>query len=342
MNKYNSCIFAIVTLLLLSACGTANNDEYGSTNSPMNFDGVMASDKGDWAVTRTSTRAAFPTGEKLGVYAYNTGSTPWSGAAATATPNVMCNQMVEKTATGSTYTPVKYWVPTQYYSFFAYAPYNATGIDLITGSTTPGTPSLEYTMPESTAGQADILYAWTLDQKEENSTAVTLNFKHALARIRFSAQVNAGASQYTAKVTGVTFSGLMNKGTLSLYTGAWSSTSGNTTCVILDQNSAADDTDIPYSATKPEVALSTPMYILPQKVADHGEITIYYEIVSPFEDDPIKRTATFTQNVTDMEFESGESAHYHFTIKLTGVQSTLQVEDWAEKDDPNEGITSME
>ncbi len=339
-SKYNYCIFAMIALLLLSACGTANSDEYEPTNSPMNFDGTIVPGTGDWLVTRAPASVAFPTGEKLGVYAYNTGSALWSEAAVTATPNVMCNQMVEKTAGGATYTPVKYWVPTQNYSFFAYAPYNAASISLITESTTPGTPSLEYTMPESTAGQTDIVYAWALDKKDTDGAPVELNFKHAQARIRFTAQVNAGASQYTAKVTGVTFSGLMNKGTLSLYTGLWSSMSGNTTCTILDPDNAADDTDIPYSVTKPEVALSTSLYLLPQTVAENGEITIYYEIISPFEDNPIKRTVTFPQK--DMELERGQSAHYHFTIKLTEVKFTLQVEDWVEQNDPNEGTTSME
>lgn len=340
MNGYTHYIFTIAALLLLFACDSSNSDEHEPVmTSAMTFRGNMGSGTGDWATTR-GTSVAFPVGEKFGVYACNTGSALWEAAKTTATPNVMCNQMVEKTESGATYTPVRYWVPTQNYSFFAYAPYNATGITLLSGNSAPGVPSLEYEVPQSPASQADLLYASVLDQAETDATTVSFNFKHALVRIRFSAEVTAGASQYTAKVTGIKFNGLKDKGTLSLHTGAWSSISGNSTYTLLDPLSDTDDIPIPYSSTSPEVTLSTPIYIIPQTIANGGEIVIWYEIVSPFEDEPIKRTAIFSQE--GITTNSAQALNYHFTIKLTEVGSTLQVENWMEQNDPRDGITSME
>ncbi len=338
MKRYKFYLFTITILLLLFACDTTNSGEHEPATSPMNFNGIIASDAGDWLNTRATV--AFPTGDKFGVYAYNTGSSFWNAVRATAIPDVMCNQMMEKTTTGVTYTPVKYWILTQYYSFFAYAPYNAAGITLLSGSSTPDIPLLEYEMPSNTASQVDILYTSVLDQREADGTSVALHFKHALARIRFTAEVEEGASQYTAKITGLIFSGLMNRGTLSLQSGAWNSMSGSIVCTMLDQNNASDDIDIPYSATTPKVALSAPIYILPQTIADEGEIVLHYEITSPFEDDPIKRTATFSQK--GVVFSGAQSVNYHFTFGLTEVRFTLQVENWTEQDDPKNGITSME
>ncbi|EKU87846.1 hypothetical protein HMPREF9447_04592 [Bacteroides oleiciplenus YIT 12058] len=110
----------------------------------------------------------------------------------TSTPNFMYNQKVEKKGSAWEYTPQKYWPGNSgdKLSFFAYAPYNASGIKVPDNNAT-GYPRFTYTVSTKEADQTDLLAATPLMNRTYASTtgnSVTFNLKHALTKVIFNVQ----------------------------------------------------------------------------------------------------------------------------------------------------------
>lgn len=101
----------------------------------------------------------------------------------TATPNFMYNQQVS--GANWTYAPLKYWPATGKISFFAYAPYDVSAA--LSANIVAGTPTLTYTVPNTVAGQKDLLVAGA--QKDKTGNTVNFTFKHALSRIGFGVKL---------------------------------------------------------------------------------------------------------------------------------------------------------
>ncbi len=271
----------------------------------------------------------FTTGDKMGLLAYKTGTSHWEDAKSVTPPNLMYDQLVTKTATGWVYSPIRYWIPFHYYSFFAYAPYQ-TEIAELPGSTVAGTPYLDVTTPLNSDDHIDLKIARCIDRQDEG-WPVNLPFKHAFARIRFSAKVTANEAYYQAKITGITLSGIYTTGRLSLETGIWDGQGASGTITVLDQDDPEDDLLAYYVNPTWENALGT-IFLIPQTITG-GMITIHYTIVSPFEENPILRQTTMP--LIQVTYAANQALHYVLTIHLTGVAFTVQVEDWNVIVDPN-------
>ncbi len=154
--------------------------------------------------------------EGFGVFAYYTGGDNFETDITTATPNFMYNQKVTSTSgaageadgngvvswTGDwVYTPVKYWPNNvdDKVSFFAYAPYDAGsgGNFTLPLSNATGVPSLTFAVStDDVEDHQDLLWAAPVMNQSKNSdnpvnidSKVNFDFKHALARIGFKAEV---------------------------------------------------------------------------------------------------------------------------------------------------------
>lgn len=120
------------------------------------------------------------------------------GWAETATPNFMYNQKVSGEDWG--YEPLKYWPADGTISFFAYAPYDEHAA--LSANDAANTPTLNYTVPPTIAGQKDLLVAGA--QKDKNANTVEFSFKHALSRIGFGVKL-ANSTDFDA-ATAIDFS----------------------------------------------------------------------------------------------------------------------------------------
>ena len=87
----------------------------------------------------------------MGVLAYSY-TNNWNNA---QRPNLMYNYQVGETNNWQT---TEYWPGSGKVRFYAYAPYNASGVTLSSAST-PGAPTLTYTTPTDGAKQQDLLVA---------------------------------------------------------------------------------------------------------------------------------------------------------------------------------------
>lgn len=145
---YACCVLAVAVFAAGSLAG-CSQDVDGGTQGPALSVGFASSLVPDTLSYTRAGRVGAMTEATLqrasfGVFAYHTGSTPWSSyyGASMQAPNFMYNQKVDFSFTQGTwgYTPVKYWpndntpaddegavgsLTHSYLSFFAYAPYVA-------------------------------------------------------------------------------------------------------------------------------------------------------------------------------------------------------------------------
>lgn len=327
--------------VILASCSADEPKEAVARN--IDFNGSMVLPSGDWLAsssTRSST-TPYPTGSSFGVFAYLTGTDSWGDTGTTLLPGVMYNQLVEKTEWSTSYSPVKYWIPTKKYTFFAYSPYSAGGDHgiALSGDDEYGDPYIDFLVNDSPSQQVDFASAYAIDM-EESQLPINLVFSHALSRVRFTAKVVADASQYTAEVVKLSIAGLdgdgiENSGRYDLFSKSWSSPTGNASYDLIEECAQGDGTQVPYNATSPLVDLGLPLYMLPQ--AFSGNITIGYVVYSPFASEPIQREEVLPVSTI---WTMGSAFNYVFTIKLTevvfsSVTFKLQVEDWVERDDTN-------
>ena len=129
------------------------------------------------------SRAAITTAtlSSFGLLAYR-----YASGDAAAMPNFMYNEEVTKV--GSTWqTSEQYNWPanSDKIDFYAYAPYNGTGVTLSSQSAT-GAPVIDFTMNSSAASQIDLVTAVATGKDKSNaSSGVSFTFGHALTTVKF-------------------------------------------------------------------------------------------------------------------------------------------------------------
>ena len=370
-----TCLGAALTVLLVAAC---SSDDGPATEEPaaVNFSATVPAIQ-----TRSivSDNAGLQ-GVGFGVFAYYTGSSAWATAGTTATPNFMYNQQVQWSEVSPptyawTYTPVKYWPNDNqpaddtgatgsqehnYVSFFAYAPYNGTGLTL-SGNTATGAPTIGYTWVNSTdpASQADLLYATPVTDCYKTMTEgygtvsgrVPFVFHHALAAIEFkvrrkeasgdqiflqSLSLNASADATAASSSQAT---LNTGGTFNLGTSAWASFSTGTP--VINYSSSNINTDListgtGVTATTNETAHALTSYtpnlllLMPQESTVTIPFTLSYTLGGTAKSP--SGTITFTQPTGGWAIDMGKKYTVVFVIDGGEVESYLlrakEAEQW--------------
>lgn len=95
------------------------------------------------------------------------------------------------------------------FDFYTYSPYNANGLSL------PGSPNiriLNYTVPTDVAKQQDLMLAVNNSVPGDNNAAVPLSFTHLLTAVN----VVAGSQMIDGTIESISFSGLVDDGTLDM------------------------------------------------------------------------------------------------------------------------------
>lgn len=293
----------------------------------------------------------------FGVFAFYTQTADW---ATTDTPNFMYNQQVRnissyggsnpsdysaaKYPSGWYYTPLKYWpngrnatayeaaaTSADMISFFAYAPYIATGTDgavttnvpaanegitAISGNTAAGVPVISFTVPSKAEEQIDLLWANPVmnGTKQALSERVSFTFKHALAKLNIQVRTVAddltGATANLAAETKVILEGLTltangtKSGKLSIGSGNavpnWADLSGNTSVAYGTDSFSATATvngKTGFNVTETATDLNStksPMIIPAAVAAGNFVITANYWVIT--EDSALKDGFSTIQN----------------------------------------------
>lgn len=238
MKQFILYSWIVVLMVVLVGCSQDDADAVDSAQTPIEFTADSPA--------RFITRGVIENNSQLqsagfGVFAYYTGADNWATAGAGTTPNFMYNQQVSYEG-GWTYSPVKYWPndnnsadgsgaegsqTNSYVSFFAYAPYNGTGIAL-SNNTTTGAPTINYTW----GAENDLLYASQLDCYKTMTSPgsygtvggqVPFNFQHALAQVKFKVR-RSSSSGLAVTLKSLSVYGFKTGGVFDLGSSSWTST----------------------------------------------------------------------------------------------------------------------
>lgn len=294
--------YLAICLLATGLAACTQNEEISSLENQkaITFDTYVGRD----AATRASVidvTELQTTG--FGVLGYYT-EDDWEQTA-TPTPNFMYNQKVS--GANWTYLPLKYWPATGKISFFAYAPH---GTGTLSANTAEGTPTLNYTVPNTVAGQKDLLVAGA--QKNKTGNTVNFTFKHALSRIGFGVKLADGSA--VDNQTTIAFSSIAltadfdSSNTLTLDLDGSDNVQWGTPTTATDVTYTLSDTNIETIAslsttTAPINNESSYLMVLPQDFTVSGkEMSI---------------TANFSLSTTDANLSGGKfTADYSFTGKV--------------------------
>lgn len=278
-------------------------------------------------VVSTTTRAAITDLNTLKVdgftvYAYNTGTN--TVGSATLGTVFMPGLAVTYADPNWTFTGTYYWPLTDNIQFFAYATDAAAKYAV---GQSDKYPTIDYTVAATAANQKDFVVAKATD-KTKNSSAVTLEFTHALTQVNFSAKGTAGL---TYKITSVKLAGVYSTGKYNFETDTWSTLG---TDVSYDYPIAVGGASITGDATAKLDQTNGALMLMPQSMSANSKIIISYEVYA---------ANVMIDQVTDAEislegtsaWETGKKVRYTLTLTAAGatVQFAPSVGPWNDADD---------
>lgn len=289
----------------------------------------------------------------FGVFAYYTGTTAADGYTFPATPNFMnnvqvthkdWNQAEDENPNNNTwgYAPIKYWpnTPGDKISFYAYGPYNGTGINIMFAKPatprTPAPPVLVYMVDTDYANHTDVLFAPAQLNKTKGDRPVNFDFQHALSRVEFSVKTDIDySSTATIKLQSVALkaaaysqstNGFYDMGYLDL-----SKESVNWECYNRGiEGWNIEDTEEVTSRPRRVGSESEYIMIIPQDFtgnSDNLSLTVSYN-VQYGQDAPI--TNTITKNDIGINFEQGKAYKINIIVGLNAVTFDASVTEWDE------------
>ena len=285
------------------------------------------------------------TNQHIGVYAFSGDNT---------SADFMSNVDVTLAGNGATashnYNPVKYWpkdetVAANKLSFFAYYPYNGTGITTTTLCTSRY-GSIGFTAQGAAADQVDLMVSdAVLNQYySTNSGVVPFVFHHALSRVifYFKTDIDYHTAGTDIVVTGVTVSNIKTTGTFTL-TGAYASSTWAANATPVATFTPAYPATYLTTTAAPTFAAGNVFLMVPQYIEDAAVLTINYTM----ED---LATHVVTSNVATVQLNTIEAAGsavdtwtknmniaYTITLSLKPIEFTASVTEW--DDLTNAGVT---
>ena len=192
--------------------------------------------------------------------------------------------------------------------FFAYAPYNGTGISL-SSATKAGTPSIAYTVPKSVGAQRDLLVAATSGIAGNTAAAAPLTFAHALTAIRFT----TGDDMLAGRITKITLKGVYGSGSYTMGADSWGDYGATATfsqTLTADVDGSADQVITPVAAT---------FMMLPQTLPSGASIEVVYT------DNLTSTQRTLTASIAGSLWPIGKTVTYRISTSSISMTPTFSV-----------------
>ena len=298
----------------------------------------------DYAPSSRSPMRKAPalTARKYGVFGCYKNGEPLSHDNLSA--NLMNNQEVTFVGDRWEYTPIKYWPQKEegsnYASFFAYSPY-ANGNGFVSVNSASSEPVIEYNSINPMDDAGDLLYGSKINTtKNDNNGCVTIDSKHALARLNLKAvaawdQLNQTGNDANTRITikSITISGqIPNKGSFDLHKQQWKnlSTEAQTytlegDCLAADLRDAGDT----FAANQPEgVTLnSKPIAVSPYLfIPTDGkkEITIMIDYFITTDDANLASGYSRIENRITKSFNLSLNAGYSYDMQIVFGLTSLK------------------
>ena len=193
--------------------------------------------------------------------------------------------------------------------FFAYAPYNGSGISL-SDKTVAGTPKITYTVPEKVEDQKDLCVAVTDDLNGDDNSAAPLTFGHALTAVKFT----TGDKMLAGKITQITLKGVYGKATLAMGSTNW--TEHDAAAKDFSQQIDVEVNGSPGQAITSDVAT---FMMLPQTLPEGAQIEIVYT------DNQTSTERTRTASIAGTSWPMGRTVNYKISTTSIDITSVLTV-----------------
>lgn len=336
MKKYLT--LAAIAALTLAACSkvettSVNDDELVPIGFGAYAGRSLSKASSDSYIASGSTFSA--TNQHIGVYAF-------SGTSTTA--DFMNDVDVTLAGNGATasadYSPLKYWpkdetVAANKLSFFAYYPYDGTGI-VRTNLCNTRYGSIVFTAQAAAADQVDLMVSDAVEDQyySTNSGVVPFVFHHALTRVLFYFNVDTDyhAAGTDIVVTGVTVSNINKVGTLSL-TGTYATSTWGSHGTPTTFSPAYPSTYLTTTAAPAEAAANV-FLMVPQEIDDASILTVNYTMTDLATSTSKNCTATVQLNTIEAagsavdEWTMNMNIAYTITLSLKPIKFTASVSDW--------------
>jgi len=203
-------VFTLVLAVMAAGC-TSLETQTGSF--PIQFSGLVI----------TKAESVFDEGQKFqlvggrcdgGSYSEANSSTVFDGVA------------VSRTASGWSYSPIKYWEPSSVYRFRAVYPYHEA---LVTDNLVDDITIADFEVNSVQAAQEDLLLSNLVERTTSSpistQAAVKLTFSHLLSKINVKIALRDANDTDEFRLTKVTLFGMKNKGTY--HNGTWDVSAGS-------------------------------------------------------------------------------------------------------------------
>ena len=304
--------FAAMAALLMAGCSqneiTEMNPDADTAIGFGVYTGVQT--KG----TETTTGTIEAAGVGFGVVALD----------ATKANVYMTERNVTKSGGSWTYPNIAYWpADGSNLNFYSFAPYNGAGITKTAFATT--TPTIGFAIQSDWNDMVDFVAAKNEDVNSP-STAVSVQFKHVLTRISFTAKTSVTlATGTTVTVTGLEFLGSNNNagscfyesGSYNIKDEAWSGEAAKA-----ENYSVLTGANVGITNTPAEL-LGTGKYLFCIPVtslqADKIKVKLTYTITS----NGVTSTKAETVSIPASHFAKGTAYVYAFVINMKGIAFTV-------------------
>jgi len=261
---------------------------------------------GERVETRSAPVTDMATYGNFGVFAYlYTGA--WDGSAA---PDFMYNTEVR--GQGGVWSPaVDYNWPGKgkKLRFFAYAPYNASGI-VLPAPHEAGYPDFTYIVPDGIQDQKDLLVAASGEMAGDHNAMAPLTFRHALTAVRFV----VGDDMLKGKVSKITLRGVYGKAVYDMDGDEWSDFDEKR-----DFSQELDNKQVNGQAGEEITPEAGTFMMIPQQLPEGAEI----EVV--FTDDMTGTERTLTASIAGTAWPGGKTVTYRISTSSISVVPTFTV-----------------
>ncbi len=218
----------------------------------------------DMSTERLLSRAIPVTGTDA-ITAFSVYSFCYSSATAVPKPFFAAEKAVRQGDTWITPTTY-YWpdTPDTTLDFWAMAGTDAPGVTVTASQTGIGAMSIDYTVPQQAAPQADLIIA-TTERMNTPGVSVPLRFRHICSAVKFV----IGNEIQPGTIKEITVSGIMSRGR---YTTQWNDLSGESSFTI-SANKATTDNEKDGDPIVPDY---NTLMMIPQQLSDNAMLTVVF------------------------------------------------------------------
>lgn len=339
-----SFLLAAAFVITLGAC-TQDDDNLGNEITFKSY-AQKSTKAGFYGPMITAT---YDTLEHFGVYAFlKKVDNSW------ASNNFMTNVEIERTGSSPSYvwkniSTTYYWPSNDSLRFACYSPYGfksngETDANIVSASYDKGIKFTDFTAPNDNNEQIDLMVADLIGPKSSASSAVSVNFKHILSQIKFTAETKTDFSPTTDNVDTIVIDtiivhSLQTVGTYVSEDGTFAN--GSWSGLSITANYSIPGKGIRLNTTL--VDLPKPILVLPQDartykwndgVSDKNIFEITYTITFKDGDNTNESKKTVYIQPTEI-WEKGKIYTYHLQIGLNEITFAPAVEVWSDGTTPD-------